>query len=119
AWAGWAKWLLLFCVLACEAPLVVNRSEKSLGARSAALRWTGLIFAVWMVSSAVGGILAVSFAHRLRLGLAASAFAALPLYFWPAYALWQDGVLQGLEKLAGWPPLKFVSRWPREPKAAL
>jgi len=113
---GWPKWALLFWVLLLMIPLLVNRSdETSLARNSAGLRWIGLACAVWMLSSAIGGILACWYQQRLRLSSAVSGVAALPFFFWPTYALFRDGAAKGLDRVANWPVIRLVKRWPREP----
>ncbi|HYM05242.1 MAG TPA: hypothetical protein VEU11_01665 [Terriglobales bacterium] len=99
---GWTKWILLFVMLPSLAPLVLDRSSTSLGLKSAALRWIGLLFGAWMIWSGFAGLIACAMGNRLRLASAATAFPVLPLYFLPLYALLQDGIESGLDRMMRW-----------------
>lgn len=105
---GWTKWGLLFLMLFCVAPLVLERSAKSLGSQSAALRWIGLLFGISMIWSGAAGCIAWWLRSRLRLETAAVGITELPAYFFPLYALFSDGMERGLDRIIEW---RLFWRW--------
>jgi hypothetical protein len=113
AFWGWTKWELLFAALPFLAPLLLDRSPRTLSRRSSLLRWAGLLLGILMIGSGLFGLVACWFRHRGRLSEATVGLVGIPWFFWPLLPLFRDGAVQGLERVANFPLIRWMTSWPK------
>jgi hypothetical protein len=103
---AWSKWWLLFAALACQTPLLFAGRP-----RATLFTFISRILGVAANFFAASGMIACWLHHDARLESSATGLACVTLYIFDLAVL-GDGTKVGLDRLASYPLLSWLSRWP-------